>query len=123
VFDLLARQKMRSIAIVERVMRSCARQEHRHLMIPLGTTSGWLNSPHAEAGMLGDPNTNECNLLKDQFELLVHGERVRGDSMEMLFDDQIRRRFGEWITRAVGGKQNATTTSRCRNTPRRAGEH
>jgi len=28
-----------------------------------------------------------------------HGERVPADSIEMLFDDQIRRRFGAWNPR------------------------
>ena len=71
--------------------------------------------------MLGDPKTNEWNLLKDQFDVLVHGEHMRGDSIEMLFDDQIRRRFGEWITRAAGVKPNPTKTSRYRNAPRHSG--
>jgi hypothetical protein len=37
---------------------------------------------------------------------LVH--RERGDSIEMLFDVQVRRRFGEWITRTAGVKPNPT---------------
>ncbi|MGA9526334.1 MAG: hypothetical protein WBV82_33080 [Myxococcaceae bacterium] len=58
--------------------------------------------------MPGDPKTNEWNLLKDQFDALVYGESAREDSVEKLFDDQIRRRFGEWITRATDRK---TTTN------------
>jgi hypothetical protein len=54
--------------------------------------------------MPGDPKINEWNLLKDQFDVLMHGESVREDSIEKLFDDQIRRRFGEWITRAANRK-------------------
>ena len=51
--------------------------------------------------MTGDPKTNEWNLLKDQFDALVHDESVREDSIEKFLDDQIRRRFGDWITRAA----------------------
>jgi hypothetical protein len=48
--------------------------------------------------MPGDLKTNEWNSLKDQFDALMYSESVREDSIEKLFDDQIRRRFGEWIT-------------------------
>lgn len=51
--------------------------------------------------MLGDPKPNEWNLLKDQFDALVHDESVHEDSIEKFLDDQIRRRFGEWISRAA----------------------
>lgn len=54
--------------------------------------------------MPGDPKSNEWNLLKDQFDALVHDESVREDSIETFFDDQIRRRFGDWITRAAERK-------------------
>ena len=54
--------------------------------------------------MPGDLKTNEWNLLKDQFDALTYGESVREDSIEKLFDDQIRRRFGEWITRTAERK-------------------
>ncbi len=43
--------------------------------------------------------TNEWNLLKLQFDALVHGECVDGDSIEKVFDAQIRRRFAELINR------------------------
>jgi hypothetical protein len=51
--------------------------------------------------MLGEPKTNEWNLLKDQFDALVHNETVQEDNIEKFLDDQIRRRFGEWIARAT----------------------
>jgi hypothetical protein len=35
----------------------------------------------------------------------VHDESVREDSIEKLLDDKIRRRFGEWITRATERKK------------------
>jgi hypothetical protein len=57
--------------------------------------------------MPGDLKTNEWNSLKDQFDALMYGESVREDSIEMLFDDQIRRRFGEWITRTADRKTRA----------------
>ena len=51
--------------------------------------------------MPGDLKNNEWRLLKDQFNALAHDENVREGSAEMLLDDRIRRRFGEWITWAV----------------------
>ena len=54
--------------------------------------------------MLGDPKPNEWNLLKDQFDAVVHGESVHEDSIEKFLNDQIRRRFGEWISRAAEPK-------------------
>ena len=58
-----------------------------------------------EACMLGDPKTNEWNLLKNQFDALVHNETEHEDSFEKFLDDQIRRRFGEWIARATERKK------------------
>ena len=51
--------------------------------------------------MIGDPKTNEWNLLKDRFDALVHNETGHEDTIEKVLDDQIRRRFGEWIARAA----------------------
>jgi hypothetical protein len=48
--------------------------------------------------------TNEWSLLKDQFDALVRDEGMPEDSIERLCDDQISRRFAEWIIRAVGRK-------------------
>ena len=55
--------------------------------------------------MFGEPKTNEWNLLKDQFDALVHSETEHEDSIEKFLDDQIRRRFGEWIVRATARKK------------------
>jgi hypothetical protein len=44
--------------------------------------------------------TNEWNLLKDHFDALVHSERVREESIEILFDGDVHRHFGELIARA-----------------------
>ena len=60
--------------------------------------------------MFGEPKTNEWNLLKDQFDALVHNETEHEDSIEKFLDDQIRRRFGEWIVRATERK-NKTDSS------------
>ena len=60
--------------------------------------------------MPGDPKSKEWNLLKDQFDALVHDESVREDSIETFFDDQIRRRFGQWITRARERKNRTEMT-------------
>jgi hypothetical protein len=51
--------------------------------------------------MPANPKINEWNLLKDNFDAQVHDESVHEDSIETLFDDQTRRRFGEWITWAT----------------------
>jgi hypothetical protein len=45
--------------------------------------------------------TNEWNLLKRQFDALVHDSSVDADSIEKTLDDQVRRRFSEMINRAV----------------------
>ena len=44
---------------------------------------------------------NEWNLLKTQFDALVH-ECVDADSIEKTFDAEIRRRFAELINRTAG---------------------
>jgi hypothetical protein len=51
--------------------------------------------------MAGHPRSNEWNRLKDQFDAIAHNENMREDSIEKFFDNQIRRRFGEWITWAA----------------------
>jgi len=62
--------------------------------------------------MTGDPKTNEWSLLKDQFDVLVHDESVREDSIEKFLDDKIRRRFGDWITRAAERKTSTDNDAR-----------
>ena len=43
----------------------------------------------------------EWNLLKHQFDALVHNEGVDPDSIEKTFDEQVRRRFAEMINGAA----------------------
>jgi hypothetical protein len=43
--------------------------------------------------------SGDRGLLKDQFDVLVHDESVRSDSIENIFDDQFYRRFAELINR------------------------
>jgi hypothetical protein len=50
--------------------------------------------------MATDPKTTEWNLLKDRFDAQVHNEEVCSDSIETLFDDHIRWRFGASIAGA-----------------------
>ena len=57
--------------------------------------------------MSGDPKTNEWNLLKDQFDVLVRDESVRSDSIENIFDNQFYRRFADLINRVI--ERNSTT--------------
>ena len=47
------------------------------------------------------PKTNEWNLVKHQFDELVHDGNVSADSIEEVFDAQFRRRFAELIYRAT----------------------
>ena len=49
--------------------------------------------------------TTACSLLKDQFDALGRAAGIREDSIERLCDDQIRRRFAEWIIRAAERKK------------------
>ena len=59
--------------------------------------------------MPGDPKPNEWNLLKHQFDALMHDESVGADSIEKIFDMQFRRRFSELISR-VADSQSRTGT-------------
>lgn len=47
-----------------------------------------------------DLKTSEWNSLKDQLSALVLDESLR-DEIEKLFDYEVRRRFGETISRAA----------------------
>jgi hypothetical protein len=51
-----------------------------------------------------DPKATDWNLLKNQFEALVHDQDVREDSIEMFFDGEICRRIGDLIARAAEHK-------------------
>jgi hypothetical protein len=49
--------------------------------------------------MPSDPKTNEWNLLKQQFDALLHDENVSADNIEEILDVEFRRRFAELIYR------------------------
>ena len=55
-----------------------------------------------------DLKTNEWNSLRDQFRALVRDESMRDESIEKFFDYEIRRRFGQVISRACGGRGKQT---------------
>ena len=64
------------------------------------------------------PATNkEWNLLKQQFDELVHDESAAADSIEKIFDAEFHRRFGELINRTRAG----TSPRRLANEPTRLG--
>jgi len=65
----------------------------RLLMFPFGNNSAPNNSHH----MSSNGKTNERNLLKDEFDALVHKEGAHEDNFERFFDEGIYRRFGELI--------------------------
>ena len=48
-----------------------------------------------------DVQRSEWKALKDQFDELIRNERARGDDVEKLFDAEVRRRFGEMISRCL----------------------
>jgi hypothetical protein len=58
--------------------------------------------------------TNEWDLLKHQFDVLVHDESIGAESIEEIFDVQFRRRFAELITQTA--RRNSATVY---NWPRR----
>ena len=70
--------------------------------VPLGNNFALYHSPN----MSSNPKTNEWNLLKEEFDALVHSEGVRQDNLGEILDGQIRRRFGELIAWAAGHKAN-----------------
>jgi hypothetical protein len=51
--------------------------------------------------------TNEWDLVKRQFDALVHDESVGAESIDEIFDVQFRRRFAELINRTA--QRNNTT--------------
>ena len=46
--------------------------------------------------------TEEWNLLKQQFDKLVHDESVAADTIQKIFDVEFHRRFAELINRVAG---------------------
>ena len=62
-----------------------------------------------------DPKTNEWNLLKHQFDALVHDESVGAESIDEIFDVQFRRRFTELINQTA-----QRTSTNVYNWPRKA---
>jgi hypothetical protein len=55
---------------------------------------------------MSNVKANEWNLLKNEFDALVRNESVPQDDLEQLLDHQIRRRFGELISRAIGNQSD-----------------
>jgi len=51
--------------------------------------------------------TNEWDLLKNQFDALVHDESLGAEGLDEIFDAQIRRRFIELINQAA--QRNSAT--------------
>ena len=53
--------------------------------------------------MAQDPDRNEWIAVKDQFEELKQRESQSVPDVQETFDEEIRRRFGEMISRAAVG--------------------
>jgi hypothetical protein len=52
--------------------------------------------------MATDPDASEWELLQGYFAALSdHDPTQERQPIEAIFDDQIRRRFGDWIARSV----------------------
>jgi hypothetical protein len=49
----------------------------------------------------------EWNLLKQQFDELVHDESAAADSIEKILDAEFHRRFGELINRIASNENHA----------------
>jgi hypothetical protein len=62
-----------------------------------------------------DPNTSEWNLLKHQFDALVHNESADAASIEKIFDAEFRHQFTELIDQTA--QRNRTSAY---NWPRRS---
>ena len=62
--------------------------------------------------MPNDPKTNEWNLLKQQFDALLHDENVSADSIEEILDVEFRRRFAELIYRLHTAGDGTVSTLR-----------
>ena len=61
-----------------------------------------------------DPKANEWDLVKRQFDALMHDESVGAESIDEIFDAQFCRRFTELINQTA--KRNSTNVY---NWPRR----
>ena len=57
------------------------------------------------------PTLTEWNSLKHH-DALVHAENVDADSIEKTFDEQIRRRFAEMISRAADRQSGTRADAR-----------
>ena len=64
--------------------------------------------------MSREPALDEWTSLKHQFDALVHEEAVDPD-IEKTFDEQVRRRFAEFINRAI--ERNDGSVRRRQNHP------
>jgi hypothetical protein len=58
--------------------------------------------------------TNEWNLVKHQFDALVHDESVDADSLETILDAEFHRRFAELINRVASSQKQTRNVSRFR---------
>jgi hypothetical protein len=63
-------------------------------------------SDAVSGGVMSKTETNEWNLLKQQFDALVHDESS-SESIEEIFDVEFRRRFAELINQTAQ-RNNAT---------------
>jgi len=60
-----------------------------------------------EATMSRDPDASEWRMLKDYFAALAdHDPAQERQPVEAIFDEQIRRRFGDWIARSARNSNN-----------------
>jgi hypothetical protein len=60
-----------------------------------------------EATMARDPDASEWGMLKGYFAALAdHDPAQERQPVEAIFDEQIRRRFGDWISRSARNSNN-----------------
>src|SRR5262245_65319478 len=94
------------MSVMHLILRSiCRNYDPRLLPIKQHNTRlhCWITATRNRLG--GDDGMSkrtEWNLLKKEFDALTRNESVRPDHLEELFDHQIRRRFGQLISKAMG---------------------
>ena len=76
------------------------RSEHsgQYCRIGIGAVAAAVDYQGERKASANAPSGSE-HLAKGSQTALVHDEGVREDSIKKLIDNEIRRRFGEWVSR------------------------
>ena len=63
----------------------------------------------SDAVMTQDSDRNEWTAVKERFEELRRRESESAPALEDIFDDEIRRRFGQMISRSASARRASAT--------------